>query len=214
MNNDRRDQIKALGPRVSALTAAIAAIRGEVEGIRDEEAEYLESMPESLKGGDRGQVAEAAISALDDALNLIDTLDTADIVASLGEAADREVPAETVESKVDAKERDRRRRELLPAWAKADAARLAGEVERLKAKLSASLPEPTGEPGEFLVGGYSGPMVGRKLPFERIDVPSFDVEIYHDEGRNALTLRSRKGQIVVRPLVSNEVLVRGEPFFS
>lgn len=214
MNKDRRQQIRDLGPRITEVTRTLAALKDDVEQVRDEESEYLESLPENFKQAERGQIAEAAVASLDEALTAIDAVDTSAIAAALAEAADIDVPAETVEATVDRAEAERRRFERLPEWAKAELDRLAQQVETLNVKLAASLPEATGAPGEFVVGGYSGPMVGRRLPFDRIEVPSFDVEIYHEEGRNSLTIRARKGQVVVRPQVSNEVLIRGEPFWS
>ena len=43
-----------------------------LEGVKDDEQEYFDNMPESLQGGDKGQAAEAAVSALDDAVNELD----------------------------------------------------------------------------------------------------------------------------------------------
>lgn len=40
-----------------------------LESIRDEEQEYLDNMPESLQGGEKGDMAQSAIDAMDAALD-------------------------------------------------------------------------------------------------------------------------------------------------
>lgn len=65
MNKARREAI-------SKLIDMIDEIRSDVAGLRDEEQDYFDNMPESLQGGDKGQAAEEAISALEDAYNSLD----------------------------------------------------------------------------------------------------------------------------------------------
>lgn len=75
MNNARRktlrDIIKTFGTLVDIQ--ALEDLKGEVEQARDDEQEYLDNMPESLQGGDKGQAAEAAISALEQAIEALET---------------------------------------------------------------------------------------------------------------------------------------------
>ncbi|MER9706050.1 hypothetical protein NKJ10_17645 [Mesorhizobium sp. M0204] len=62
MNNARRTAIAALADR-------IGEIKAELETLRDEENDYFDNMPESFQCGDKGQVAEAAVASMDDALS-------------------------------------------------------------------------------------------------------------------------------------------------
>ena len=75
MNNARRKQIKAVIESFNKLLdiGTLEDLKGEVEAVRDDEQEYLDNMPESLQGGDKGQAAEAAISALETAIEALDT---------------------------------------------------------------------------------------------------------------------------------------------
>lgn len=84
MNNARRKSLAALAEQIRALAGQIEDIRSELETLRDEEQEYYDNMPESFQGGDKGQAAEAAVSAMEDALGelpdleeVADYLDTA-----------------------------------------------------------------------------------------------------------------------------------------
>ena len=77
MNKERRRQINIVIAKISALSAAINAITDsdisiddlidEVQGIREDEEEYKDNMPESLQNGDKGQMADESISNLEDA---------------------------------------------------------------------------------------------------------------------------------------------------
>lgn len=76
MNKDRRKAINALADELEEFIARI-------EELRDEERDYFDAMPESFQGGEKGEIADAAISNLDDAeSSLTDTCN------SLREAAE------------------------------------------------------------------------------------------------------------------------------
>lgn len=61
MNKARREAISKLAERIEE-------IRGEVETLRDEEQDYFDAMPESLQGGEKGELAVEAINAIEDAI--------------------------------------------------------------------------------------------------------------------------------------------------
>jgi hypothetical protein len=85
MNKERR---KAIADLISALQAIdLSQIRDQVESIRDEEQEYFDAMPENFQSGDKGQAAETAISALDDAISALEYIDLSEIVSHLETAA-------------------------------------------------------------------------------------------------------------------------------
>lgn len=77
MNKDRRNTINALYARLNTvqenlklpdgLLDELADIIQEIENVKDEEAEALSNLPESLQEGERGQAMQEAIDALEDA---------------------------------------------------------------------------------------------------------------------------------------------------
>lgn len=67
MNKDRRK-------RLEDLAGQLDAIRSDIETIKDEEQEYLDNMPESLKEGEKGSNAEQVISSLEEAFDDLDTV--------------------------------------------------------------------------------------------------------------------------------------------
>lgn len=73
MNADRR-------ARIAALQDKLIGMQTEIETLRDEEQEAFDNMPESLQQSDKGEKAQAAIEALEEAINSVDevhsTLDT------------------------------------------------------------------------------------------------------------------------------------------
>lgn len=71
MNNARRKSIKEA---IKALDiGTLEQVKSDLESARDEEQDYLDNMPESLQGGDKGQAAEAAVSALESAIEALET---------------------------------------------------------------------------------------------------------------------------------------------
>jgi|HubBroStandDraft_2_1064218.scaffolds.fasta_scaffold00273_10 prefoldin subunit 5 len=92
MNNDRRKEIdkaiKILDGVKSEIESFVAEhsdkleeAKGIIEGAKEGEEEALESMPDNMKSGERGEAMQAAIDAMDEAANSIDdamgSLDTA-----------------------------------------------------------------------------------------------------------------------------------------
>ena len=86
MNKDRRNDIARVQDTIMEIAALLDGVRDDTEAIRDEEQDYYDNMPESFQQGEKGEVAEAAISALDDALSALNDFDTDSIVAMLEEA--------------------------------------------------------------------------------------------------------------------------------
>lgn len=65
MNNNRRK-------RIAEIEEKLEALKLEVEGIIDEEQEYIECMPENLQGGEKYERGEEAISSMDSAMSSIE----------------------------------------------------------------------------------------------------------------------------------------------
>ena len=65
MNNQRR---KMLGNIISR----IEAVKMDLEAVRDEEQYAYDNMPESLQGGERGQLMEEALGYMDEAVESLD----------------------------------------------------------------------------------------------------------------------------------------------
>ena len=62
MNNPRRKSLEELSNKVEDL-------KSDLESLRDEEQEYLENMPESLQSSEKHDMAENAVSAMDEAID-------------------------------------------------------------------------------------------------------------------------------------------------
>lgn len=88
MNNDRRKRIATIIVKVAALSDVFDELRGEIEEVRDEEQEYYDNMPESLQGGEKGDVAQAAVDALEEAISALEEIDVDSITNSLETASE------------------------------------------------------------------------------------------------------------------------------
>lgn len=65
MNKVRRAQIALLVIQLEELSS-------ELDGLKEEEQDYLDNMPESLKGGEKGEAAQEAIDKMQDAFESIE----------------------------------------------------------------------------------------------------------------------------------------------
>lgn len=87
MNKERRKQIDGIIARIEQeLSPLVDEIREAIEEVRDEEQEYFDNMPESLQGGDKGNLAEAAVDALEEAVGAFDDLDLEGLIGNLNTA--------------------------------------------------------------------------------------------------------------------------------
>jgi hypothetical protein len=68
MNKQRRAEIEK-------IQAAIFDIKEQLEVIRQEEQDAFDNLPESIQGGERGDRAQEAIDALDEALARLEEAD-------------------------------------------------------------------------------------------------------------------------------------------
>lgn len=62
MNNERRKKLQEIITELNDLATRIG-------DIRDEEQEAYDNMPESLQGGEKGDLAQAAIDAMETVIN-------------------------------------------------------------------------------------------------------------------------------------------------
>lgn len=67
MNADRRKKI-------DLLISTVEQLKADIEILRDEEQEYHDNMPESFQSGAKGDSAQTAIDALEEACNACDEI--------------------------------------------------------------------------------------------------------------------------------------------
>lgn len=87
VNKNRRKQIEAIRERIASLVQEAEAITSDLGAIRDEEQEYRDNMPDSLADSEKAQVADAAIDALDNVLQDLESLTSNDFDGPLSDAA-------------------------------------------------------------------------------------------------------------------------------
>jgi hypothetical protein len=74
MNKERRKLITEAGVIFGNAHAMIEDAKALLQDALDEEQEYLDAMPESLRDGDKGQTAQDAINVLELAIEAMDGL--------------------------------------------------------------------------------------------------------------------------------------------
>ncbi len=77
MNKERRKTLKDILERISA-------IKDDIEGVKAEEEEALDALPESLRDGEHGTTMQEAVDALDSAYSLCESLES-DIETAMGQ---------------------------------------------------------------------------------------------------------------------------------
>lgn len=64
---------KARRKELAEIVELLEEARERLEAVRDEEEEALENLPESLQASERGGAMQAAIDAMEDVLDALDT---------------------------------------------------------------------------------------------------------------------------------------------
>lgn len=206
MNKSRRARLERA---LASLHAAVGAVRGArdaISGIRDDEQEALDNLSEGQRDGDLGSEMEGAVSALDEALDLIDALDTRSIAQALeacGVGGDEgEVAILTAAQAAE------RRHARLPQWAKDELARTEAARKTAEDRMLAMFGEPTGAANEMVVGDYDSPLEGKTLPFSTVLIPACGLRVSVSK-RGGIAVDGDR-QISVHPQVSNSIVVKGE----
>lgn len=90
MNKARRAQIDAVIKALEGISLpSFEEIISNIETVRDEEQEYLDNMPDSLKEGEKGQNAQAAVDKFEEVIDTLRTLqDTLDEFSAEGVITD------------------------------------------------------------------------------------------------------------------------------
>ena len=88
MNNARRQTLESLQRRVMELQDQINDIVSEIESARDDEQDYRDNMPESFADGEKGQKADEAIDALEEAISALQDIDCSAMADTLTRAAE------------------------------------------------------------------------------------------------------------------------------
>lgn len=88
MNKARRAEIAEVQGRVEELIENLTVAKGDLESIRDDEQDYLDNMPEAFQEGEKGEAAQAAIDALEEAIGAIEELTEAGVSGMLDTAAE------------------------------------------------------------------------------------------------------------------------------
>lgn len=76
MNKVRRKALAALYEGLSKVQFAVQDIKDELNTLKGEEEEYKENMPESLQDGDKGEKAQSAIDAMQEAFDKLEEIDS------------------------------------------------------------------------------------------------------------------------------------------
>lgn len=75
MNNNRRKDIVKAKAELEEIRGPLAIAIASLTDIRDEEQEAFDNMPESMQDSERGEKAQAAISALETALETLEEIE-------------------------------------------------------------------------------------------------------------------------------------------
>lgn len=88
MNKSRRKELENIKSKLSDYLTEMEELKGrldefneEIECVRDEEESAYDNLPESIQEGERGEQMQAAIDAMDNAMDsvneAVDAIDTA-----------------------------------------------------------------------------------------------------------------------------------------
>jgi len=76
MNKTRRKQIEKALEELTGIKERIEEFKSMVEGIKDEEQDYYDNVPENLQGTERYETSEQAADNLDVAFQAIESVES------------------------------------------------------------------------------------------------------------------------------------------
>ena len=86
MNNTRRKALSKLAEEARELAGKLADLKTALEDLKGEEEEYRDNMPENLQGSEKYEAADAAVSAMEEALDANPDMDeVADLIDNAAE---------------------------------------------------------------------------------------------------------------------------------
>jgi hypothetical protein len=204
VNNDRRKEIEAVAPLLRNALAIIAEARGIIESAKDDESEALEALPQGMKDGDKGETMQAAVNALEEAVDGLQSLDLSGVIQSLEEATDRTLDVEALVPTLTDDERDQRRYDRLPTWAKDEMARLIGALTATEAKMQAMFSDPVEGSKRPIIGDWNSPLSGKEIPAQRVEFPQVGITVEIERGQLKI---SGHNSLMIMPEVSNVVRI-------
>lgn len=88
MNAERRKALDTLISDIQGVVAQIEEFKSSLEDPMGEEQEYYDNMPEGFQNGEKGEKAQAAVSAMEEADGKLDEAVSAleEAISSLEEA--------------------------------------------------------------------------------------------------------------------------------
>jgi len=88
MNNQRRKALAEIGDSLTEIMPALEEHLDALRSIQEEEEEAYDNMPEGLQMGERGEMSQAAIEAMSEALDALDNFITASVQDAIERAAE------------------------------------------------------------------------------------------------------------------------------
>lgn len=209
MNNERRTEIMAVVPILQNALVLINSAKGIIEDAKSDESEAYDAMPEGMRNGDKGEAMQSAINALEEAVDGLDGIDLTGVVNAIQEATDRAADIDAPAAKLTDDEREARRMDRLPQWAKDRMERLTADRDATAAKMAAMFSDPVEGSKRPVVGDYSSPINGKEIPAERVEFPQLGITVELDTRREGVTLsiHSNFGMLNIIPMVSNHILI-------
>lgn len=72
MNKQRRIELTRILERIEKAKGELESIRDDLDSLKSEEEEYRDNMPESVQNGEKGERANAACDAMQEAYDALD----------------------------------------------------------------------------------------------------------------------------------------------
>ena len=87
MNNPRRKEIRAIIAQLEEIKDEIDSLTTDLEGLKEEEDEYRDNMPENMQAGERYEKACTACDNLESALEWLTSI-SGDLESAICSAED------------------------------------------------------------------------------------------------------------------------------
>lgn len=88
MNTERRKTLRAILARIETAREIVDGILSDLQDVSAEENDYLDNMPDAFRDGEKGEKAQAAIDAIDEAISALGDVDFDGVASSIETACE------------------------------------------------------------------------------------------------------------------------------
>lgn len=213
MNNTLRNKAATANGLLAAVFSNLEKVAMILEEVKGEEEDMFNERSEGWQQGEKGEESQAVITALDTAIDAIQSLDLAEAFGELAQTLDRDF--DVPEPKLSKQAQQDRLDERLPKRVKDLLSRhneRAAAAEQKARDMFVPWTEDSERPMFDMIMG--GPLKGMEVPADRVKFPQCGITVSYCKHMKSIEIKGDgfSGGVTIRANASNVMYANVERF--